>query len=158
MCYIFPRGDDVYDCVQTSVISSLVRFCLGCSSSGAYIISFLENNNEVMVNKNNLNDVVWQIKRTEKYRYYKMRTLASSSIPSGSFPQTHSHPSPALCVAACCCCTGATGCLDGPLLPYHLAPSLHLPQIREDFLRWALETMIMMIIRYKNRNVHTQKH
>lgn len=32
----------LYDYAETSVISSLVRFCLGCSSSGAYIITFLE--------------------------------------------------------------------------------------------------------------------
>lgn len=140
MCYIFRSG---CDCAQTSVISSLVRFCLGCSSSGAYVISFLENNHEVMVNKNKVKGAVWQISRetskymktadrTEKHRHHKMRTLASCSIPSESFPQTHSHPSPAVCVAGCCCYTGATGCLDGPLLQYHLAPSLHLPKTSED--------------------------
>lgn len=59
----FPTGC-VYDRgVQTSVISSLVRFCLGCSSSGAYIISFLENNNEMLVNKNKVKDDVRQISR-----------------------------------------------------------------------------------------------
>lgn len=134
----------VYDCTQTSVISSLARFCLGCSSSGAYINSFLENKSETMVNKNKAKDVVRQIsKETDKHtktekdspvnkirqnRHSKMRTLASSSIPSESSLQTHNHPSPAVCAAGCCCYTGATGCLAGPLLSYHLAPSLHLPK------------------------------
>lgn len=55
-----------YDYAQTSVISSLVRFCLGCSSSGAYINSFLEKNNEVRVNKIKVKDVVGQKKRNRE--------------------------------------------------------------------------------------------
>lgn len=42
---------------QTSVMSSLARFCLGCSSSGAYIINFLENN-KMMVSKTQEKDAV----------------------------------------------------------------------------------------------------
>lgn len=57
-----------------------------------------------------------------------MRTLASSNIPSESSPQTHSRPSPAVCVAGCRCCTGATGCPDGRLPRCHLTPSGHLPK------------------------------
>lgn len=59
-----------------------------------------------------------------------MRTLASSNNPSESSPQTRSHPSPSVCGANCCYYTGATGCLGGPLLLYHLAPSLHLQSLR----------------------------
>lgn len=44
------------DRAQTSVISSLVRFCLGCSIIGAYIISFLKNKNEVTAKKNKFQD------------------------------------------------------------------------------------------------------
>lgn len=69
-----------------------------------------------------------------------MRTLASSNIPSESSPQIHSRPSPAVCVAGCHCCTGATGCPDGRLPRCHLTPSGHLP--KKWMLRFFSEILI----------------
>lgn len=136
ICFVYSYS------AQTSVISSLSRFCLGCSSGGAYINSFLETKHEVTVNKFHVKDVVGEMK-TDKYAEAAkvnkcvrckdrggilMRTLASSNIPSESSPQIHSRPSPAVCVAGCHCCTGATGCPDGHLPRGHLTPSGHLPK------------------------------
>ncbi len=74
------------------------------------------------------------IPKTAKETKQEMKTLASSSIPSESSPQTHSRPIAAACVAGCCCYTGAICCLDDPRLLYHLAHSLRLPKTGESFL------------------------
>jgi len=76
------------------------------------------------------------LKRAKASQVTKIRqemwTLANSSIPSGSFPQTHRRPIPAVCVAGCCRYTGATCCPAGPLQRCHSAPSHHLPKSYRD--------------------------
>lgn len=56
ICFVYSHS------AHTSVISSLSRFCLGCSSGGAYINSFLETKHEVTVNKFHVKDVVGEMK------------------------------------------------------------------------------------------------
>lgn len=133
------------DWPRTSVISSLVKLCLGCSSWGAYINSFLKWGNNSKVNKNIFQICTVIYSRTAKGIRNKLRTLARSNSPNESSPQTRSHPSPVGCEANSCCCTGATGCLHGPRLLSHFALSLQLDEIR--CLSWVL-TLKLKIKRY----------